>query len=128
MADLKSCSNELCTQVLDAAFAVHKVIGPGMLESVYQQALALELALQEIPFSQQVEIPVVYRGQNLGAGFRADFIIADSLILELKAVEILSRLHIAQLISYLKLSNIKTGYLLNFNAPQLKQGIKRASI
>lgn len=128
MAALRTCSNELCTQVLDTAFLVHRALGPGLLESVYQQAMALELSLSEIPYSQQTEVPIIYKGHNLGMGFRADFVIADSLILELKTVESLDKVHIAQLISYLKLLNIKTGYLLNFNTAQMKNGIKRLSI
>jgi len=107
---------------------VHKTLGPGLLESIYQKALALELSLYKIAYVQESKVPVIYRGFNLGTGFRADFIIDESLVLELKTVESLENVHTAQLISYLKLLNIKTGYLLNFNTSQLKNGIKRISI
>jgi GxxExxY protein len=125
---LVDCSEELISRVLTAATEVHKELGPGLLESVYELALSLELELAGIPARRQVEVPVIYRGRDLGAGFRADIVVADCLLLELKAIQELAPIHTAQIISYLKLLGIKRGYLLNFNAPLLKQGIKRISI
>lgn len=125
---MKDCGEELIAQVLTAATTVHRLLGPGLLESVYELALMKELADAGITASRQVEIPVKYKGQDLGAGFRADIIVADCLLLELKAVNETTPLHIAQVITYLKLLQFKRGYLLNFNTKLLKNGIKRISI
>ena len=125
---LVECSEELIDKVLTAATEVHKALGPGLLESVYELALMVELELAAIPARRQVEVPVSYRGRDLGTGFRADIIVADCLLLELKAVEALAPIHTAQIITYLKLLGFKRGYLLHFNVPPLKQGIKRISI
>ena len=125
---LIECSEELIGRVLTAATEVHKALGPGLLESVYELALMVELEVAGIPARRQVEVPVSYRGRDLGAGFRADIIMADCLLLELKAVEALAPIHIAQIITYLKLLGFKRGYLLNFNVPLLNQAITRISI
>ncbi|MFZ2854080.1 MAG: GxxExxY protein [Rhodocyclaceae bacterium] len=113
------------TQVLDAAFEVHRELGPGLLESVYEQALALELAAKGVAFERQVEITASYKGHNLGLGFRADIVVEGRLLIELKAVEELSPSHLAQTMTYLRLLNLKRGLLLNFNKRLLKEGIKR---
>ncbi len=99
-----------------------------MLESVYELALAFELSARKISFVRQAEVPVTYRGNDLGAGFRADLIVEKTLLLELKAVDALSNTHLAQIMTYLRLLNIKRGLLLNFNARLMKDGIKRVSI
>ena len=125
---LIECSEELISRVLTAATEVHKALGPGLLESVYELALMVELETAGIPARRQVEVPVSYRGRDLGTGFRADIIVASCLLLELKAVEAFAPIHTAQIITYLKLLGFKRGYLLNFNVPLLKQGIKRISI
>ena len=125
---LTECSEELIGRVLTATTEVHKALGPGLLESVYELALLVELEVAGIPARRQVEVPVSYRGRDLGAGFRADIIMADCLLLELKAVEALAPIHIAQIITYLKLLGFKRGYLLNFNVPLLNQAITRISI
>ena len=125
---LIECSEELIGRVLTAATEVHKALGPGLLESVYELALMVELEAAGIPARRQVDIPVSYRGQDLGTGFRADVIVADCLLLELKSVEAFAPIHVAKVINYLKLLGFKRGYLLNFNVPLLKQGIKRISI
>ena len=122
------CGNEIITSVLDCAFIVHKELGAGLLESVYEKALIFELLSLGFNVKSQVEIPVVYRGVNLGAGFRADIIINNSLLIELKCVDSINNTHLAQVITYLKLLNYKRGLILNFNVALLKNGIKRVSI
>ena len=126
--ELIECNEELIGRVLTAATEVHKALGPGLLESVYELALMVEFGVAGIPARRQVEVPVSYRGRLLGTGFRADVIVGDCLLLELKAVEALAPIHTAQIITYLKLLGFKRGYLLNFNVPLLKDGIKRISI
>ncbi len=125
---LIECSEELIDRVLTAATNVHRALGPGLLESVYELALMMELEEMGIPARRQVEIPVIYRGRELGAGFRADIIVAESLLLELKSVDHLAPIHMAIVLNYLKLLRFKRGYLLNFNEQLLKHGIKRVSI
>ena len=125
---MRDCADALVGEVIAAAIAVHRGLGPGLLESVYEQALAYELAERKISFARQVEVPVVYRGNDLGVGFRADMIVEDSLLLELKTVDRFSSVHLAQLMTYLRLLGIKRGLLLNFNTRLLKDGIKRVSI
>jgi GxxExxY protein len=98
------------------------------LESVYEQALMIELRSMSISARNQVEIPVYYRGQCLGMGFRADIVVEESLLLELKAIEAVSPAHLAITINYLKLLKFKRGFILNFNTKLLKDGIKRVSI
>ena len=126
--ELKECDSGVIELVLTAATKVHSGLGPGLLESVYDAALAFELARAGLNFRRQVEVPVVYAGHNLGLGFRADVVVADSLLLELKSVEALAPVHLAQVITYLRLLQFKRGYLLNFNHPLMKQVIRRVSI
>ena len=125
---LIECSEILIDQVLTAATNVNRHLGPGLLESVYELALLMELQESGIAARRQVEMPVYYRGRDLGAGICADIIVADCLLLELKAVDAFAPIHTAQVITYLKLLGFKRGYLLNFNVPLLKHGIKRISI
>lgn len=115
----------LARKVLDAAFRVHSLTGPGLLESAYQRCLAFELGRREIRFECQKAVPFIHEGQLLEAGFRLDFLIEEQLILELKSVETLLPLHSAQLITYLKLSGVRLGFLVNFNAHHLRHGIRR---
>jgi GxxExxY protein len=122
------CPDELATSVLDAAFDVHRELGPGLLESVYEAALVIALADRGLSAERQVAITATYRGHNLGVAFRADLIVNACLLLELKAVDQLQPVHISQIMTYLKLSNIRRGYLLNFNVKLLKEGIKRVSL
>ena len=114
----------LAKKVIGAALEVHKILGPGYLESVYEEALAKELSLREISFERQKSINVVYKGFEIGEG-RLDFLIDKELIVELKAVDSLSVIHTAQVISYLKATNLRLGLLINFKALRLKEGIKR---
>lgn len=122
------CSEELIGIVLDCATEVHRRLGPGLLESVYELAMIVELAEHGVSARRQVGVEVWYRGQNLGIGFRADIVVEECLLLELKAVEAINAVHLAQTITYLKLLGIKCGYILNFNCKLMKEGIKRVSI
>lgn len=125
---MKDCDESLINVVLTAATTVHRELGPGLLESVYELALMMELADLGVEAKRQVEIQVNYRGRDLGIGFRADIIVADCLLLEIKAIEDLNAMHLAQIMTYLKLLGLKRGYLLNFHKKLLKDGIKRVSI
>ena len=116
---------ELATEVIDAALQVYRALGPGLLESVYQTCLCHELSLRKIPFQKEVELPVVYKSMRLDAGLRLDLLIDDVIILELKSVEKIIPVHEAQLLTYLKLTGKRLGFLLNFNVPLMKQGTKR---
>ena len=112
-------------KVIGLAIEVHRHLGPGLLESVYEDGLAFEMAQQGIAFQRQLTLPVTYKGQQLGGTYRLDFVVEHYLILEIKAVERLLPIHEAQLLTYLKLSGLKIGLLLNFNVPLLRDGIKR---
>jgi GxxExxY protein len=121
--------NALVQKVLDSAFQVHRELGPGLFESVYEAALFYELQDEQgIEVQRQVPIPACYKGRNLGIGFRADILVEDWLLLELKAVDQISEQHVSQVITYLKLMGLHRGYLLNFNKKLLKDGLKRISI
>jgi GxxExxY protein len=115
----------LSNRVIGCAIEVHRELGPGLLESAYEQCLAHELKRNEIPFQLQVPQPVAYKDIHLDCGYRIDFLIDEQLILELKSVSSLQPIHEAQLLTYMKLTKVKTGLLLNFNVPRLKDGIKR---
>ena len=125
---LVECSDDLIGRVIGAAIAVHRELGPGLLESVYEAALAIELDEMGIETSRQVEIAATYRGHSLGLGFRADILVAGILLIELKAVEKLNDTHLGQVITYLKMLRIKRALLINFNERLLKNGIRRISI
>ncbi len=116
--------NQLSHAVIGAAMEVHKQLGPGFLESVYEKALKVELDIRGIPHQPQLVFDVDYKGANVGEG-RVDILVQGSLIVELKAVEALAPIHTAQVISYLKALKLNLGLLINFNVPLLKQGIKR---
>jgi GxxExxY protein len=117
--------NDLTYELNGAAMEVHRELGPGLLESVYEAAMCRELALRKIPFIRQAEIPVAYKGAPLDCGFRADLIADSRVILELKAVDQLMPIHEAQLINYLKITHLQIGLLINFNVPVLKNGLRR---
>lgn len=112
-------------QVVDAAFKVHSALGPGLLESAYEQCLSHELTSRGLSVRRQVGLPIEYEGLRLDAGYRLDLLVNDAVVVEVKAVEALSRLHEAQILTYLRLSGLRLGYLLNFNTPQMKQGLRR---
>jgi GxxExxY protein len=113
------------TAVLDAAFKVHRALGPGLLESAYEACMAHELIAAGFPFRTQVVVPIDYDGTRIEAGFRVDLWVADCVIVELKAVEELNRIHEAQLHTYLKLTGSRLGLLINFNVKLLRDGIQR---
>lgn len=115
----------LATQILDAAFEVHRHLGPGLLESAYQIALCHELARIGIAFECEKSMPVRYKGVALDCGYRLDLIVSDEIIIELKCVGDLLPIHEAQLLTYLKLANKPLGFLINFNVRLLKHGLKR---
>jgi GxxExxY protein len=117
--------NDLTGHVIGAAIEVHKNLGPGLLESVYETCLCVELDKRNIPYERQKEIQIEYKGTIADCGFRSDLIVDDRLIVELKAHDNLLPIHEAQLLTYLKLMNIKVGLLINFNVVVLKDGIKR---
>ena len=126
--ELIVCKDDLIERVIGSAIEVHRELGPGLLESVYEQAMMWELANQGITARNQVDVPTSYKGNDLGLAFRADIIVEDSLILELKACSKLESIHLAQIISYQRLLQFKRGLLINFNCKLLKDGIKRVSI
>ncbi len=117
--------NELSYAVIGAAMEVHRQLGPGLLESAYEVCLCHELSLRGIPFEQQKPLPVVYKGLRLDAGYRVDVLVDKCIVLELKAVEAVHPIHVAQLLTYLKLGGWPLGLLINFNVSVLKEGIQR---
>jgi GxxExxY protein len=117
--------NEVSREIVGAAIEVHRGLGPGLLESAYEQCLCHELAIRKIPFRRQVELPVNYKGVRLDCGYRVDVIVDSCVVVELKAVERLLPIHDAQVLTYLKLLDFKLGLLINFHVPLLKHGIKR---
>jgi GxxExxY protein len=116
---------EVGKQVVDAAMRVHRELGPGLLESAYEQCLAFELARRDLKVERQKELPLIYQGMKIDAGYRADLLVEGQVIVELKAIERLEPIHHAQLIAYLKLSGLQLGYLINFNVRLLRDGLHR---
>ncbi len=117
--------NQISGQIVDAAMKVHSALGPGLLESAYEACLLFELHRRGLKAARQVELPVVYEGVRIDVGYRLDLLVEGSVVIELKAVEEISPLHKAQIISYLKLGGYKLGLLINFNVLHLKDGITR---
>ena len=117
--------DKLSNMVIGCAIEVHRELGPGLLESTYEQCLSHELRLNNIEFKLQHTIPVEYKGIRLDCGYRIDLFVEENLIVELKSVEQVKGVHEAQLLTYMKLADVKTGLLLNFNVNRLKDGIKR---
>jgi GxxExxY protein len=115
----------LAKVVVDAAYKVHSSLGPGLLESVYETCLAHELGKRRIPSRRQIKIPVVYDGIRLAAGLRIDLLVDSKLILEIKAVEQMNKIYNAQVLTYLKLTGLRLGLLINFNVTLIKNGIER---
>ena len=126
MLDVKA-ENELIQLVLNSAFQVHRELGPGLLESVYEGALFFELGSHGLFVQRQLEVPLSYKGRDLGLAFRADLLVERALLLELKAVDEINEHHLSQTLTYLKLLNLRRGYILNFSKKWLKEGIKRVS-
>jgi GxxExxY protein len=117
--------NELTDAIIGAAMEVHRVLGPGLLESTYEMCLCRELSLRGISFERQVPIPVEYKGVKLDCGYRADLVVDGAILVEIKAIDSLLPIHEAQLLSYLKLGGWKVGLLINFNVELLKHGLRR---
>ena len=116
---------EVAREIVDAALAVHRALGPGLLESAYEQCLMLELNRRGVAVERQKDVPIVYLGMRIDAGYRIDLLVGGSIIVELKAVDRLAPVHDAQLLSYLRLANLRIGFLINFHVRLLKDGIRR---
>jgi GxxExxY protein len=118
----------LTERLIGLAIGVHEILGPGVFESVYQECLCLELREAGIAFESEVIMPVVYKGHTIPMGFRADIVVEDAVIIEVKAVAAFVPSHRAQLLTYLRMSKIRVGLLMNFHAPQLKDGLLRCIV
>ncbi|KXK10762.1 MAG: hypothetical protein UZ14_CFX002003149 [Chloroflexi bacterium OLB14] len=117
--------NKTTESIIGAAIEVHKHLGPGLLESAYEECLCHELNLRNIPFQRQVPLPVVYKGTKLDCGYRIDILANNEVVVELKSIEAIMPIHEAQTLTYMKLGNWKVGLILNFNVPILVKGVKR---
>lgn len=117
--------NELSNKIIGAAIEVHKILGPGLLESTYEECLCKELNLIGLSFERQKPLPINYKGVYLDCGYRLDLVVESCVIVELKSIDRLLPIHQAQLLTYLKLTGLKLGLLINFNVPILKNDIKR---
>ena len=116
---------ELTKQIIGAAIEVHKILGPGLMESVYEECLCHELNLRGLSFKRQLPVPVIYKGVTLNCGYQLDLLVENAVILELKCVERVLPVHEAQLLTYMRLTNKPVGLIINFNVPVLKHGIVR---
>jgi GxxExxY protein len=119
--------NRLSAQVIGCAIAVHRELGPGLLESAYERAFCIELAQQRLQFLRQLDSPITYRGELVGA-YRLDFLVEDALVVELKSVERLEYVYVSQMLTYLKATGKRLGLILNFNVPVMKAGVKRVAL
>ncbi len=122
---IKMGTNQLTEKIIGAAIEVHRVLGPGLLESAYEECLCHELDITAVPYERQVPLPVNYKGRWLDCGYRLDILVDDAVVVEIKALEQLLPIHEAQLLTYLKLGEWQVGLLINFNTTMLKHGIKR---
>jgi GxxExxY protein len=117
--------NKITEQIIGAAIDVHRALGPGLLESAYEECLCHELGLRQVPFERQRPLPLSYKKVKLDCGYRLDLLVSSAVVVEIKAVEVIQPIHEAQLLTYLKLGGWKLGLLINFNVPILKEGIRR---
>ena len=117
--------NQLSSKIIGGAIEVHKVLGPGLLESAYEKCLCHELKLRGLSFDNQKPLPLVFKGEEIDCGYRLDIVVGNAIILELKACEKIEPIHKAQLLTYLKLSGLTLGLILNFNVPAMQRGIVR---
>lgn len=117
--------NELSGIIIDICFEIHTTLGPGLLESVYEEIICFELTARGIPFERQKGIPVIWKGMKMDIGFRPDIIVDKKVVVEIKSVETIAKSHPKITLTYIRLSNIKLGLLINFGAPVLKEGITR---
>lgn len=125
VAENRVITNNLSREVVDIVFQVHNTLGPGLLESIYEEVLCYELQNRDLQFTRQQAIPDVYKDKKLDLGFRADIIVENKIIIEIKSIESIAPVHHKQILSYLKLSNVKLGLLVNFNVSLIKDGIHR---
>ncbi len=123
--ELPRGTEKLATELVDAAYAVHSELGPGLLESVYERCLCHELSLRGIEFERQVVLPIAFKDLVIDGGLRLDLIMDRQIIVELKAVEKIITVHRAQILTYMKLAGYRLGFLVNFNVPRIKDGIER---
>jgi GxxExxY protein len=119
--------NEISSEIIGAAMEVHSQLGPGLLESAYERAMAYELQLRGLDVKTQVDVPLTYKGQDVGTGFRLDLLVEHEIIVEIKSVDAIAPIHLAQLLTYLKLRNCNLGLILNFNSKSMREGIKRVA-
>lgn len=117
--------NEIGEQIIGAAMKVHSALGPGLLEAAYEACLAHELGRRNLDVARQLTLPVEYDGERVDAGFRLDMVVGNLVVVEVKAVEKIAPVHLAQALTYLRLGKFKLGYVLNFNAAHMRDGIKR---
>jgi len=123
--DEKVSANKITGEIIGAAIEVHKVLGPGLLESAYEECLCHELGLRGVAFERQVPLPMVYKGITLDCGYRLDLVVEDHVIVELKSVNKIDPIHEAQLLTYLRLKRARVGLIINFNVAVLKDGVRR---
>jgi len=117
--------NQLTRKIIGAAIEVHKILGPGLLESAYEECLCHELSIQGVSFEKQKPLSIDYKGKKLDCGYRLDMVVENAVVLELKSCEKIESIHQAQLLTYLKLSELNIGLILNFNVPLMRDGIVR---
>jgi GxxExxY protein len=117
--------NEITREVIGSAIEVHRCLGPGLLESAYRKCLAREFVLRGVPFRKEWPLPLEYKGIHLACGYKVDLLVADAVVIEVKSVEALAPIHVAQLLTYLRLGEWTVGLLINFNVAVLKDGIRR---
>jgi GxxExxY protein len=117
--------NQLTSEIISSAIEVHRNLAPGLLESTYEECMAYELQERKLKVERQLELPIIYKGNQLKQGYRIDLLVDNQVVIELKSVNKIEPIHDAQLLTYLKLANKRYGLLLNFNVPIMKQGIKR---
>ena len=122
---LPSDLEDLAAALVDSAFKVHQTLGPGLLESVYESCVCIELTRRGITYEKQAAMPLIYEGVNVNGGFRLDLLVEKSVVMEIKAVEKLLPIHQSQVLTYLKLANLRLGLLINFNVPMFKEGVNR---
>jgi GxxExxY protein len=125
MYNLSKTEEYLCKEIVDCAFKVHKGLGPGLLEKIYEACFCHELKKKDIPFQRQVKLPILYDGLEFDEGLKLDVLVDNLIICEFKAVDIVNPIWQAQLLSHLKLSDLHVGFVINFNTPLIKDGIRR---
>ena len=121
-------TDPVSVQVIGACIEVHRALGPGLLESAYEECLCRELSLRDIPFRRQVPLPVEYKGAHIDCSYRMDLVIAETVVVELKSADCLLPIHLAQVLTYLKLSRYPIGLVINFNVCALRQGLRRVTL